>query len=144
MKNEDSAQRVWTMTRMNICAPQKGFHQKFLLHFWSLGKYILKSKNELFKRYGHSDFFGGVILNPRPLKIVRRPFQALKMLISFLKSLRPSYTKQLPRPIWLYSEVFKWPYAPFFLSLWALFSFINCLCDNWTLVNYGSLPKSLR
>ena len=38
----------------------------------------MKSKNELFKRYGHSDFFGGVILNPRPLKIVRQPFHAIK------------------------------------------------------------------
>ena len=35
-------------------------------------------------------FFKGIILNPGPLKIVPRPFHALKMLILFLEPLRPS------------------------------------------------------
>ena len=39
------------------------------------------------------------------------------------------HAKQLPRLIWLDSEVFNGSYAPFFLTLWALFSFMNCLCN---------------
>ena len=52
------------------------------------------------------------------------------------------HIEQLPHPIWLNSEVFKCHYAPFFLTLRALFLFINCLRNNWTLLNFRNLPKS--
>ena len=51
-----------------------------------------------------------------------------------LMSLTPQvilvYAERLPRPISLDSEVFYGPYAPFFLTLPAIFSVINCLRDN--------------
>ena len=46
-----------------------------------------------------------------------------------LMSLTPQvilvYAERLPRPIWLDSDVFKGPYAPFFLTLRAIFSVLT-------------------
>ena len=39
--------------------------------------------------------------------------------------------------------MFEGSYAPFFLTLRALFSFINCLHNKWKLLNFVNLPKLL-